>query len=109
MISKENGILMLIARGPNSGNWNFKLKRDLGAASLQEGVFFIDFNLFIKFMTGFDVCYYEDGYEHSSIKMVSDPDQATLLNVKITKPGSYYFSVHQINTRAFKDADSSFV
>lgn len=74
---------------------------------MTEGVFFIDFNVFLKFMTGFDVCYYEEDYEHSTIKMMSDPQKPTLLNVTIKKSGTYYFSVSQLNARAFKDAESN--
>ena len=81
-------------RNLDSSKWNFKLRRDLGADVAAEGVFYMSFKDFLKGMTGFDICYYEENFEHSSIKMLSDPQKPTLLNIKIPKSGQYYFSFH---------------
>lgn len=59
-------------RDLNSSKWNFKLRRDLGADQMTPGSFFMDFRDFMDGMTGFDVCYYEDNYEHSTVRMVTD-------------------------------------
>lgn len=93
-------------RDLDSDKWNYKLTRDLGADQMASGTFFMDFRDFIDAMNGFDVCYYEENYEHSTVRMVTDQQKCTVLNVKIKKAGTYYFSAHQINARAFKDSES---
>lgn len=63
--------------------------------------------LFYSYFNGYDICHFEDDCLHSSIKLVGDLRKPTLLEFRIPKRGRYYFTVHQVNARAFKDAASS--
>lgn len=79
----------------------------MGADEYSDGLFFMEFKDFLRFMTGYDIAYYEEGFKHSSVKLIGDTEQPTLLEFKIRKPGVYYFSLHQVNVRAFKDSESN--
>lgn len=79
----------------------------MGADEYSDGLFFVEFNDFMSFMTGYDISYYEEDYKHSSIKMKGDINEPTLLEFRIKKKGFYYFSLHQINCRAYKDSEST--
>lgn len=78
----------------------------MGADEYSDGLFFIEFKDFMKFMTGYDISYYEENFKHSSAKIIGDTERPTLLEFKIRKSGFYYFSLHQVNVRAFKDSES---
>jgi hypothetical protein len=80
----------------------------MGADEYSDGLFFMEFKDFIEYMTGYDISYYEDGYKHSSAKIKTDCEKPTLVEFTIRKPGTFYFSLHQVNIRAFKDSDSNF-
>lgn len=78
----------------------------MGADEYSDGLFFMEYKDFMRFMTGYDVAYFEEGYKHSSIKLTGDINDPTILEFRIKKKGFYYFSLHQINSRAFKDSAS---
>lgn len=78
----------------------------MGADEYSDGLFFMQFKDFMHHMTGYDIAYYEEGYKHSSVKVKTEINRPTILEFRIKKKGYYYFSLHQINSRAFKDSDS---
>lgn len=79
----------------------------MGADEYSDGLFFMGFRDFMKYMSGYDISYYEDSYKHSSAKIKTDCEKPTLVEFTIRKPGDYYFSLNQVNIRAFKDSDSN--
>lgn len=78
----------------------------MGADEYSDGLFFMEYRDFMRFMTGYDIAYFEEGYKHSSMKLKGDLTEPTLLEFRIKKRGFFYFSLHQINSRAFRDSES---
>lgn len=79
----------------------------MGADEYSDGLFCMEFRDFMRFMTGYDVAYYEEAYKTSSVKLKGDVNEPTLLEFRIKKRGFYYFALHQLNTRAYRDSESS--
>lgn len=67
----------------------------------------VPLSIFCSYFNGYDICHFEDDYIHSSIKLIGDLVKPTILEFRIPKKGKYYFTVHQVNARAFKDSVSS--
>ena len=63
----------------------------------------MDFMNFLKYFSDFQVCYYHDGFKYSAIKLKSKSNKQIYLKVNITKPGTYYFSLNQTNSRFFEE------
>ena len=113
-------------KGEWTGAWNLKdprwtpeLKQKLNFAGLGNGVFFLPYSAMIQYFTCFQVCYFEDNYQYSAIKLdnirqleeqhkleqsVPGELQSILINVRIFKEGEYYFSLNQFNKRFFFDS-----
>lgn len=113
-------------KGQWTGAWNLKdprwtpeLKQKLNFAGLGNGVFFLPYSAMIQYFTCFQVCYFEDNYQYSAIKLdnirqleeqhqreqtVPGELQSILINVRIFKEGDYYFSLNQFNKRFFFDS-----
>ena len=82
--------------------WSPSLKRQLKVENKEDGIFFIDYNDFCKFYSDFQVCYFQDGYKYSALKVENvEKTENVFLQFQITKPGEYYFSLNQVNKRFF--------
>jgi hypothetical protein len=72
--------------------WTTALKNELGHTQADDGVFFMPYPEFLKYFTDFQVCYYHDAYEYSSMRYQTAKNQHIFFSFEIQQPGEYYFS-----------------
>lgn len=54
----------------------------------------MEFHEFIKYFSDYQICYYEDKYKYSALKVKSDEDDIVILKFTITKPGKYQIAIN---------------
>lgn len=84
-----------------SDEWTYDLKQQLNFESLDDGVFYMTWNDFLKYYSDLQICYYHDEYKYSAIKLTCEKNESIVVNFKLELKGKYYFSVNQKNRRFF--------
>ncbi len=89
----------------SSAYWTSNLEAELNYnRDKEDGIFFMGVRDFEQFFVEFQVCHFHDRYLYNAKSYVTAPSDETLLTFTIAKPGVYYFSVNQLNSRQFKPA-----
>lgn len=89
-----------------SSKWTESLRKEIGIGAVDDGLFCMPFDAFLKYFNTYDICYFHDNYIHSAKKVRGAQDSPTLMQFSVTKPGFYYLTVHQPNSRAFRKEES---
>merc|ERR1712150_268479 len=71
---------------------------------VDDGVFFMAFDDYLKYYDVSDVCYFHDNYHLSSFYLETDPNDKLYFKFKITKKGLYYFALTQAAARNFRES-----
>jgi hypothetical protein len=89
-------------------NWTPYLKQELGfTGKVEDGIFFMEWEDFIKYYSDVQICYFHDGYKYSAEKYKSKRHETVFLKFRLNSPGKFYFSVNQRNRR-FYSKDSGY-
>lgn len=68
---------------------------------LDDGIFFISWEGFLKHFDFITVCYYFDHYKYSALRLKSEEQELTFVQFNVTEPGDYYISLVQQNDRRY--------
>lgn len=85
-------------------NWTPELREKYGVeknASKEDGRFFIPYEDFLVWFNQYSICYYEDNYTLQSFNDTVEADEINCYKFNVTKPGDYYISLSQPDTRSF--------
>ena len=82
--------------------WSEELKEAVGfTGEVEDGIFFMPWEEFLKFYSDVQICYYVDGYKYSAEKYESERNEMVFIKFEIEEEGEYYFSVNQRNRRFY--------
>lgn len=87
-------------------NWTPQMRQLLNHPDVDDGVFFMPFDDFLKYFHDYQLCYYNDNYRYSAQKYTTSKERPTLVEFNVSVYGEYYITVNQINTRFFKQSNS---
>lgn len=90
----------------NSSEWNQSLRQQLNYFTSDDGVFYMNWNDFLKYFSDVQICYFHDNYRYSALKLQTKKDEIVYLKVAVSQPGTYYFSLNQKNRRKFRKKDN---
>ncbi len=65
--------------------WSYQLRKMLKYDHEEDGVFFMNFNDFLKYFTDVQICYYHDNYKYSAIQLQSQKNEKVLLKFRLNK------------------------
>ena len=89
----------------NDRRWTRSLEREFNLEKKEDGIFFMDYDDFVKYYSDFQVCYYHDKYKYSALKIDNiKKSENVFLTFEIRRRGKYYFSLNQMNKRFFDKA-----
>jgi len=89
----------------NSSKWTPELKKLLNFSQGDDGVFWMDYNDFLKFYTSTHICKYNNNFNYICEKYSFPKDSAfSLINIKIDKNTNGSFVLNQKNQRIYRNA-----
>ena len=78
------------------------LKEFLKIEDKNNGVFVMPFRDFLKYFSHYEICYFKDDCQLSSMKYkTEESEDEVVIKFEIQQPGEYHISLHQINERFF--------
>lgn len=92
----------------DDARWTQEMRQLLGHMDVDDGVFFMPFEDFLRYFHDYQLCMYDDNAKYSSQKYATSTSRPTLIEFDVTKPGDYFISINQINTRFFRRTDRNF-
>ena len=88
--------------GDSDKFWSEAAQKATGhSPDMKDGMFFMEYSDFNSYFKMFQINYCREDYVDSSVKLEMVDKKQYWFKFKITKPGKYYFSLHQINNRMF--------
>lgn len=78
------------------------LRKLLDHEITDDGSFFMTWRDFLQYYGDFQICYYNDDFKYSAIRIESNENDPTYIQFTVTQEGDYYISLVQQNTRRYQ-------
>lgn len=87
----------------NSNLWTPQLRQQLAVAHNNDGIFFMNYEDFLRYFDGVSICHYRDEYILSSLQDANKADSPAVYQFELTHPGEYYFGFSQPDKNLYPD------
>jgi len=71
----------------------------IGYEKKRDGIFFMDFNDFLRYFADVQICYVHDDYKYNAIEVNSSANEEKCFKVTLSKSGHYVFGVSQTSVQ----------